>query len=390
MGTSNSSELTDKNSAVNYFIFAHKKKVLYAPIALLILFLIVINSTNKYSLFPLHKHLTVNKQSDAISDNGNTEMSEIAGLDSTLNFSFILRKGYKYPYAGIGINTIDSSKSDSSGIDLSRYDNLHVTLSSTSRNKQVKFYFSTFVKGFTQMAKPMSWRVFEYNIPVDENMQKVKIDLKEFETPVWWFDLNKVTAKDLGEGDLKNCLSMVIENNDYEAQNERVEVFIKEIYLTKNLGAVNTTILVLLLLYSGIYYYLINFGLKQVMGTPVVIPYHQLDVASYADEDAVRIEEFVANNYSNQELLVKDVSRKTGVTQAKIQVILKNKFQMSFRQYLNTIRTYEAKRLLRETDRQVTDIAYRVGYKNVTHFNRIFKDSEGLSPNQYRKKNYGK
>ena len=60
---------------------------------------------------------------------------------------------------------------------------------------------------------------------------------------------------------------------------------------------------------------------------------------------------------------------------------------MTFRQYLNRIKIHESKRLLLETDRQVTDIAFRVGYKNVTHYNRIFKEMEEVSPNQFRKAN---
>ena len=43
------------------------------------------------------------------------------------------------------------------------------------------------------------------------------------------------------------------------------------------------------------------------------------------------------------------------------------------------------KRLLRETDRQVMDIAYKVGYGNISHFNRVFKEAENCSPNEYRK-----
>ena len=58
---------------------------------------------------------------------------------------------------------------------------------------------------------------------------------------------------------------------------------------------------------------------------------------------------------------------------------------MTFKQYLNKIRLSEAKRLLKETDRQIADIAYHVGYKNVTHFHRIFKQNEKISPNEYRK-----
>ena len=58
----------------------------------------------------------------------------------------------------------------------------------------------------------------------------------------------------------------------------------------------------------------------------------------------------------------------------------------TFKQYLNIIRITEAKRLLRETDNQITSCAYNVGYNNIPHFNRTFKQLEGISPKEYRKK----
>jgi AraC-like DNA-binding protein len=79
------------------------------------------------------------------------------------------------------------------------------------------------------------------------------------------------------------------------------------------------------------------------------------------------------------------VQKEIGISETKLSAILKENTDMSFKRYLNHIRTEEAKRLLRETDRQVMDIAYKVGYGNISHFNRVFKEAENCSPNEYRK-----
>jgi AraC-like DNA-binding protein len=40
---------------------------------------------------------------------------------------------------------------------------------------------------------------------------------------------------------------------------------------------------------------------------------------------------------------------------------------------------------LRETDLKVLLIADRVGFENLAHFNRVFKQTVHLSPSQYRR-----
>ena len=46
----------------------------------------------------------------------------------------------------------------------------------------------------------------------------------------------------------------------------------------------------------------------------------------------------------------------------------------------------EAKRLLAETDRSVTDIAGSLGFQEVKYFDAVFKKSTGMTPVKYRNK----
>ena len=52
----------------------------------------------------------------------------------------------------------------------------------------------------------------------------------------------------------------------------------------------------------------------------------------------------------------------------------------TLKKYLNHIRILEAKRLLKNSDRQISEIAYIVGYGNISHFNRTFKQIEKYHP----------
>ncbi|GAB5401782.1 MAG: helix-turn-helix domain-containing protein [Aureliella sp.] len=53
--------------------------------------------------------------------------------------------------------------------------------------------------------------------------------------------------------------------------------------------------------------------------------------------------------------------------------------------FLIQIRIQEASRLLRTTDRSVTDIAYEVGFADSNYFSRQFRAALGVSPRDYRR-----
>ncbi len=55
------------------------------------------------------------------------------------------------------------------------------------------------------------------------------------------------------------------------------------------------------------------------------------------------------------------------------------------RQYLSRFRISKAKQLLSETDLSISQICFDVGFNSLTHFGRVFKQSEGGTPSKYRK-----
>lgn len=57
---------------------------------------------------------------------------------------------------------------------------------------------------------------------------------------------------------------------------------------------------------------------------------------------------------------------------------------ISFQEYLITARITCAKELLKDTRQTVEEIAYGVGMQNVSHFIRLFREREGMTPLRYR------
>jgi YesN/AraC family two-component response regulator len=58
---------------------------------------------------------------------------------------------------------------------------------------------------------------------------------------------------------------------------------------------------------------------------------------------------------------------------------------VTFVEYIHLTRIKEAKKLLMETNNKIIDIAYKVGFNNVTYFNLVFKKNTGLTPFEFRK-----
>ncbi|WP_019912244.1 helix-turn-helix transcriptional regulator [Paenibacillus sp. HW567] len=56
-----------------------------------------------------------------------------------------------------------------------------------------------------------------------------------------------------------------------------------------------------------------------------------------------------------------------------------------FREYIVHVRVREAERLLAGTSVKIQEIASLVGFEHLSHFNKTFKKSTGLTPLQYRK-----
>ncbi|KPQ19396.1 MAG: AraC family transcriptional regulator [Algoriphagus marincola HL-49] len=57
----------------------------------------------------------------------------------------------------------------------------------------------------------------------------------------------------------------------------------------------------------------------------------------------------------------------------------------TFTQYLLQLRINEAQKLLQETDLGISEIAYQVGFENLSYFNRSFKNLTGIPPKAFRK-----
>jgi AraC-like DNA-binding protein/ligand-binding sensor protein len=92
-----------------------------------------------------------------------------------------------------------------------------------------------------------------------------------------------------------------------------------------------------------------------------------------------------ASTYYNRELKLTELAKIYFLNPQYLCRLFKRKTGTHFTDYLNRIRIEKAKEMLKLSEDTVLDIALRVGFNNVTYFNRVFKVIEGVTPTEYRK-----
>lgn len=102
------------------------------------------------------------------------------------------------------------------------------------------------------------------------------------------------------------------------------------------------------------------------------------------DDNMKLIAEYINENY-NTDLTLEGVAKKFFQNSAYFSRCFKKKFGTGFKEYLTNIRMAAAVELLKDSDLNITQIAYRVGYNSQNHFCKTFKSEFGMSPLQYRK-----
>lgn len=92
---------------------------------------------------------------------------------------------------------------------------------------------------------------------------------------------------------------------------------------------------------------------------------------------------YIESHY-NEKLTLIEVAEKTYVSQWHLSKLLKKHTNLSFCDLLNQARIKNAKNYLNDPSLKIHEISELVGFSDVTHFSKIFKKNEGVSPNEYR------
>jgi LacI family transcriptional regulator len=113
----------------------------------------------------------------------------------------------------------------------------------------------------------------------------------------------------------------------------------------------------------------------QAMNTPAV-----------SDSLVAKAVDFIKNN-ANKQIQVSDVVESVSVSRRKLERRFKKYLNHSIHQEIKLAKVQLITKMLLETSDNISEIAAKLGFADVAHIARYFKDIEGISPLEYRRKN---
>ncbi|MFW5776276.1 MAG: response regulator transcription factor [Spirochaetota bacterium] len=102
------------------------------------------------------------------------------------------------------------------------------------------------------------------------------------------------------------------------------------------------------------------------------------------DRLVAKAREFLADRF-DQSVGLRETAESLGVTPPYLSHLFRERTGRTLIDYLTAIRMERARELLIASDRSVADIAGSVGYASTSHFSRVFKQSTGASPADFRR-----
>lgn len=112
----------------------------------------------------------------------------------------------------------------------------------------------------------------------------------------------------------------------------------------------------------------------------------EIEITSLDEQLVANAIKYVEGNMARPELSVEELSQALGMSRVHLYKKLSQITGKSPTEFIRIIRLKRAAQLLRESQLNVSEIAYRVGFNNPKYFSKYFKEEFGVLPSAYQEK----
>jgi CheY-like chemotaxis protein len=121
--------------------------------------------------------------------------------------------------------------------------------------------------------------------------------------------------------------------------------------------------------------------------------YSSMDVLPKSDDQTIKTEDafmskirsIMEAHLDNEQFGILELCREAGMSRAQLYRKFKTLTDKTVNEYLIQFRLFKANELLSNTDLNVSEVAWEVGFKNLSHFSRVYSETFGHSPGSNRK-----
>ncbi|KMQ52408.1 AraC family transcriptional regulator [Chitinispirillum alkaliphilum] len=322
----------------------------------------------------LSRTVSFSDSSSFMKEPGQSTVTILQGTGEELRFSFILTPHYKWYFAGI-LYRADTP------LDLTRYTHASITIDACS-TYAMQMVLLTDEPGVSDPDSPESWRHMEHLFRSQPGMTRYVMYLDHFHTPPWWINEHVDNGSSIIANPLGSVKGVKVESSPGEKINREHTIRIREIRFYRPVPVFIRVIQSALVVFS-VLLFIFRFGFIK---REVQDLYTPINLGNRFDNDLKTITEYIGTHYKDPSLSLGTVANFCAMHEDKVGALIKRGYGLSFKRYLNRLRLFEAQRLLRTTDRSIQEIASAVGYSNISHFNRVFKETFNGTPRQFRNK----
>ncbi|BCD98634.1 helix-turn-helix domain-containing protein [Marinagarivorans cellulosilyticus] len=311
--------------------------------------------------------------------------------EERLSYSFMLSPAAPAPYAGVSL-ALGSLEPFKPSIDLSMYSTLTFNAACDTAST-LTVTVNTLDSSITVPDDPLSYRPAVAHFSCKAGGSNADIDLRRLEVPSWWLRAQQI---DLANRQyfLAKASHMNFGISSQTPMHQTTQVIIERLRLQGRAWAwVFSLIAVLVVIWAGFIFWWLKFYTQSMIemlsekskNDEQLYVKRELKLESQGDKNKNAVLAYMSEQYTNPELNVELAVSALGINRSKMNAILKEVVGLTFSAYLNKLRLIEAARLLAESESiNVAEIAYSVGYNNVSYFNKLFKDEYSCTPKVYK------
>ena len=322
---------------------------------------------------------------------GTSTVRVLSSSQRSLRFDYRLTTATTYPFASAEM-LMEDDKGNAIPADLSRYSTI-TFIAKCSPANSLLFAMPTFDE---KISKPGDF--LTYPSPVtffscNETGTPVSLDLTRLTIPQWWYDRLKL---DLAHQSytLDHVAKFVFGVSQHSPRERDSQVEISQLTLHGRDYRYLVALAAIVLMSWGLFALwffraharaLITGLEAKVKKDLPLVAYRELTLEPFRDKEKAAVLRYIATHYTNPDLDLDSVVAGTGTNRNKVNEVLKAELGMTFTAYVKKLRLTESARLLTENPAAtISEVAYSVGYGNISYFNKLFKEEYGCTPKMFK------